>query len=296
MTAARSSPIVLLRNARKLRLRTRLKGWFLQYQAPRLAALALLSAAGLLCQQSPVGDRFEAASIKPSGPQSARGSDGGPGHKDPGRFTYGKAEQLSMILMAWNVKPFQVSSKIPLDRDEFDLTAVVPAGATREQFRVMFQNFLVDRFHLRSHMESKKFPTSVLTVSKTGLKIKDSGGDPARFPTLPAGLPGFTSTMSAVGSSVVVRMRAQQQPISTLADMLHPPNNMPVRDATGLTGKYDFTLEYIWQQSAERNDQTDFIPDLATALQRQLGLQLTERPEPFDVVVIDSIDRLPTDN
>ncbi len=251
----------------------------------------------MLCQQSPVGDRFEVASIRLSDSKSVRGSDGGPGHNDPGRFTYGKAELLSMILMAWNVRPFQVSSKILLDRDEFDLAAVVPAGATREQFRVMFQNFLVDRFHLKSHMESRKFLTSVLTVSKTGLNIKDPGGDPGRFPTLlPAGLPGFKSTMSSVGSTVVVRMRARQQPMSVLADMLHPPNNMPVRDDTGLTGKYDFTLEYIWQQSAERNDQTDFTPDLATALKQQLGLQLTERQEPFDVLVVDSIDRLPTKN
>jgi len=44
-----------------------------------------------------------------------------------------------------------------LDREDFDLAVVVPAGATKEQFRIMFQNFVADRFHLEPHMESRKF-------------------------------------------------------------------------------------------------------------------------------------------
>jgi uncharacterized protein (TIGR03435 family) len=32
------------------------------------------------------------------------------------------------------------------------------AGATKEQFRLMMQNLLAERLHLKIHMESKEFP------------------------------------------------------------------------------------------------------------------------------------------
>src|ERR1700693_2458541 len=73
---------------------------------------------------------FEVASIRPSGPHSIRGSDGGPGTSDPGLYRYGLATLLDLIATAYNVEYFQVSSPVPLDRQNFDLTAKVPEGAT----------------------------------------------------------------------------------------------------------------------------------------------------------------------
>jgi uncharacterized protein (TIGR03435 family) len=77
---------------------------------------------------------FEVASIRLSGAQSVRGSDGGPGHKDPTRFIYGRAELMSLITMAYGVESFQVSSRVSLDEPAFDVVATVPAAQPKNSF------------------------------------------------------------------------------------------------------------------------------------------------------------------
>src|SRR6266700_1776946 len=104
------------------------------------------------------GQIFEVASVPLSGPKSVRGSDGGPGSKDPTRYAFGRAHLDDLILVAYHVELFQVSSKLPLDRDEFDLTAKIPAGSTKDEFRAMLRNLLAERFRMKIHMESRQFP------------------------------------------------------------------------------------------------------------------------------------------
>jgi len=71
-----------------------------------------------------------------------------------------------------------------------------------------------------------------------------------------------------------------------------------VVDKTGLTGTYDFTFEYTREPRGVRpvDASPPVAPDLFQALQQQLGLQLVAKKLPFDVVVIDSIDKMPTAN
>jgi uncharacterized protein (TIGR03435 family) len=171
----------------------------------------------------------------------------------------------------------------------------------------MLQSALADRFRLRGHLERRDFPTRVLTVSKAGLKIRESrpvtqeapippisSPDDARFPPLPPGLPAFKAAMSIAGGSIVYRMRAQRQSMAALAKMIRDPNSDPVLDRTGLTGLYDFTLEYAIPQPGAAEDSD--LPPLGIALQRQLGIQLSESKVSFDVLIIDSFDRFPTEN
>jgi uncharacterized protein (TIGR03435 family) len=81
----------------------------------------------VLAVSSAFAQTFEVASIRLSGPQSVRGSDGGPGHKDPTRLIYGRAELMSLITMAYGVDSFQVSSRASLNDPAFDIVATVPA-------------------------------------------------------------------------------------------------------------------------------------------------------------------------
>ena len=79
-----------------------------------------------------------------------------------------------------------------------------------------------------------------------------------------------------------------------------------VIDQTGLTQKYDYTLEYAPNSASMRKgalkasgitDPADFsFPDMSTALQQQLGLKLEKSKAPFDVLVIDHADKTPTEN
>lgn len=250
--------------------------------------------------------KFEVASLKLSGPQSIRGSQGGPGTKDPTHYRFQSATLQDLVGIAWRVHYFQISSKAPLDKDRFDLIANVPEGATRDQFREMMQALLAERFQLEAHTESRDFPAYELVVAKGGPKMKESSaggrtsdlktGDNARFPTLPPG-PGMTANYSSADGFPVCRMRAQQQSAATLAEFLRVPGNEPIIDKTGLIGRYDFTLEYALEPPSGRTDSNAApIDDVFNAVKEQLGLQLISKKLPFQVVVIDSFSKTPAGN
>jgi uncharacterized protein (TIGR03435 family) len=82
-----------------------------------------------------------------------------------------------------------------------------------------------------------------------------------------------------------------------------------VVDKTGLTGTYDFDLDYVRDQGraisqfkglppapAAAADDSGGAPALSTALQEQLGLKLEKAKGPLDVIVVDRANKTPTDN
>jgi uncharacterized protein (TIGR03435 family) len=78
--------------------------------------------------------------------------------------------------------------------------------------------------------------------------------------------------------------------------------------AAGLTGQYDFSLEFsnaglpgplgkaLAAPLPGEADQADHAPDLFTALEKQLGLKLERSKTQLDVIVIDHMDKQPTEN
>src|SRR5215471_8198500 len=217
----------------------------------RLVPVVIL-ACGTIAAQAPGPAAFEVASLKLSGPNSVRGSDGGPGSKEPGRYSFGLATLRDLIFVAYELPSFQISSKAPLDQERFDLVAKVPEGATKEQFRAMMRNLLTERFHFKAHMETREFPAYELVVAKSGLKLKAGAHPPPQadgFPVLPLDRPGLAWTMSTSGGYTLVRLRAQQQLISALARSLGMPDDRPVVDKTGMMERYDFLFEYSRPQS-----------------------------------------------
>ena len=246
--------------------------------------------------------RFEVASLKPSGPKSVRGWEGGPGTSDPQLYTFGWVTLVDLVCAAYELRSFQVSSKLALDKDEFDLAARMPAETTKLQFRSMMQNLLADRFHLKFHRISKDFSAYALVVGKGGPKFQASGARDSRpsprsgdgFPEVATNRPDIRSSLSGRGT-VLIRINAHQEPISALVLTLPVPDNQPVVDQTGLTGTYDFRLGYSLDRGAD-TDGPPLLPDLFSAIQQQLGLQLVHKKVPFDVLVIDQVDRYPTEN
>ena len=252
----------------------------------RIVILAVWAAAA--CAQP----SFEVASIKRSGPQSVRGWDGGPGTRDPGQYKFGRATVLDFIYTAYNVQTFQISSGIPLDAERFDLIAKVPTDTTKEQFREMMKAFLAERFHLKVHIISKEFPAYDLIVANGGPKLT-----PAADP--PSGRPGMSANYTSSGAFTVVQVRGRQATMDQFAGILQRPGEPPVRNRTALAGKYDISLDYtIETANSAAGGPVDVppAPDLAAALRQQLGLQLVSVKAPYDVVVVDSVDRVPTEN
>lgn len=246
---------------------------------------------------------FEVVSIKPSGPQSPLGSRGGPGSAGPERFEDDQTTLLRLIMMAWNVDTFQISSKADLERDRFDIDAKVPAGATRDEFRSMLQNMLAERFGLQVHVEQKDFEAYALRVAKSGLKIteavdksaaqeKQSNGDQS---VSTQDNPYLKSRTTPRGSFMLIHTDAHLQTMSFLAIFLHKPDGLPVVDQTGLPGRYNFTLDYSQDLPGPSDLSAPPASSLTTAL-GQLGLELVKQKLPFKVVVVESFNRDPTPN
>jgi uncharacterized protein (TIGR03435 family) len=95
---------------------------------------------------------------------------------------------------------------------------------------------------------------------------------------------------------LVTHIRGQQQPVWQLARFLRTAESRPVVDKTGLTDTFDLAMKFSREipNATTDNSVPPGIPDLNTALREQLGLQLVEKKLPFDVVVVESFNRLPS--
>jgi uncharacterized protein (TIGR03435 family) len=248
------------------------------------------------------GQEFEVASVRVSGPGSPHGSEGGPGHRDAKRFSCGSCSMDLLIQMAWNVKPFQISSAKDLDKDLWDIAVNVPPGATKEDFRVMLQHLLEGRLGLRYHMTSKLFPAYELVVAKSGLRLKEGDLPAASNDSEPAfhfgrNVSTWAGRYSRSGGYPMTHIAVQLEPMSVIAEALAMSGaDMPVVDHTGLAGKYSFTLDFIRELPGAAPEGPPPAPSLFTAIQKELGLQLTPTKAPFDVVVVESFNKTPSEN
>lgn len=161
----------------------------------RLVLLFLMCSA--VFGQTPESPTFEVASVKPAAPPEANGRRmifmrGGPGTPDPERVTFTGMPMMNLLTTAYDVKNFQITGPAWLDSERFDISAKIAPGATKEQFHLMLQNLLMERFHLVLHRESKQLPGYELVIAKSGLKLKESTEviDTSAPPGPPPGPPG----------------------------------------------------------------------------------------------------------
>src|ERR1017187_1636471 len=119
------------------------------------AGLIVLTACAAFGQAAAESPTFEVASVKPAEPQAmgmmrVRMS-GGPGTPDPGQLTYSNVSLKDILINAYAVKGYQINGPKWLDSERFDIVAKIPKGATKEQFQLMLQNLLAERFKLTLH-------------------------------------------------------------------------------------------------------------------------------------------------
>jgi uncharacterized protein (TIGR03435 family) len=194
--------------------------------------LAILTA---LCVRYLSGQEFDVASIKPAeAPSSQRirvTFEGGPGTADPTRFSCRNCSLSLLVMRAYDIEYHQVAGLN--SRTEFyDIAAKVPEGASKDQFRMMLQKLLSNRFKMSLHREMKQMQAYELVVGKNGPKMKESvpevtvqeatasGSsrivlDPEGFPILPTGQSGYAS-----GSGVA---RNQSLPAGSLTPAPRSP-------------------------------------------------------------------------
>jgi uncharacterized protein (TIGR03435 family) len=236
---------------------------------------------------------FEVASIRPlAAPAPWRESKTG-----EDRIDFPNTTLRSCIAFAYGVKEYQVSGPAWLGELKYDILAKAPAGTKRGQLPEMMRTLLGQRFQLQVHTETREFAVYPLEVGKNGPKLKES---PAPAEGTPDGA-SFGLSMSSAG---IGRLEARRATMTALANTLVRLLGRPVVDLTGLTGKYDFDLEYSREDGgamrtagAPGGSPLESEPgvSLFSSIQ-QLGLKLEGRKIPMPAIVVDRAEKTPTEN
>lgn len=242
---------------------------------------------------------FEAASVKHSDPDSRGGSNvcaGGPGTSDPGLLHCTNSSLALLILQAYDLKWYKLISPDWVihggSASGYDVTAKVPPGTSKADYRLMLQHLLVDRFHLVVHHDTRELPVYSLVPGP---------GKPKIAPSSSLVPPGPRCATSMVKNHF--HLACHNTLLKDLAGNLETQFWSDVTDETGLTGEYDFTLDFIpteewqgrvgWSPSSAIADDT---PTLDNAISQQLGLKLRRGKGPVQVLVVDKAEKNPTGN
>jgi uncharacterized protein (TIGR03435 family) len=268
---------------------------------------------------------FDVASVKPSAPPDR--------NRIPQPFSWGDKTgkvnlihiQLQALLTrAYGVKPYQLSGPSWITTEFYDIVATAPAGTPADQMMVMLQSLLADRFKLQVHRETESTTVMALVVAKGGPKLEEIAAD--RDPSKPAekgqlmqkqadGSTKFSSRLRGPFGEIqlttdrgfnhfeFMKVSSQQ-----LAEFLGQGMvGMPVVDRTGLTGFYHLTLDVSLTDMrattpaladtnpSQTNAQDPVGGSIFESLQKA-GLRLERSKAPIDKVVIDHIEKIPTEN
>jgi uncharacterized protein (TIGR03435 family) len=245
--------------------------------------------------------------LPPAARQGNVGVLGGPGTAGPTRIEY-RLPMTFLVMTAYKISYFQLSGPDWINSEMYDIVAKVPPGATKEQCSLMLQSLLAERFKLQIHREMKDLPTFSLVLAKNGPKLKlhveaPQPADPARPPadvsgplkTDPDGYPVLSPGRHMANVAGHNRLRIENKDLVWLVEELSGQLGRPVNDETGLKGQYDFALFWL-SESFLATAGRDRGPDLIAAVQEQLGLKLEEKKGPVELIVIDHVEKTPTEN
>jgi uncharacterized protein (TIGR03435 family) len=240
-----------------------------------MRAVLFLAAGALFAQTPDTRLAYEAASVKLD--TSGSGHSGSDATKGQIVITNLTLERL--IERAYSVKPTQVSGPGWLNDVHVDIVAKFPPATKDSDHPAMLRTLLEDRFKLAVHRETRELPGYALVVAKSGFKLKpvETDDDDTQHQG------GRIQTLSAKGTSM-----------ATLADLVSRYLNILVIDKTNVAGVYNFDLRWSTEDSpAETVDQP---PTLPIVLEEMLGLRMQPQKVPVEVIVVDRVERTPSEN
>jgi uncharacterized protein (TIGR03435 family) len=233
-----------------------------------LFALSSLTAATALAQ-TPAAQHFEVSSIKPAVPLQQQITTGNLRVMQQvitdQRIDLNTLSLADMIVMAYRVKPYQLTAPDWVKSERYDVQATLPAGATKEQVPEMMQALLAERFKLKVHHDKKPQPVYGLVVGKDGAKLQPAAATPAPVPADPnartLSLAGQDiqisndsrggQVVSANGQNIriqtstdgTIRLEFDKVTMAQFVQQIEQFLDKPVIDQTHLTGTYQIPLE-----------------------------------------------------
>jgi uncharacterized protein (TIGR03435 family) len=222
--------------------------------------------------QSPAKS-FDAVSIKRNR-SAAVASDT---NTTPGRLSLVNVTMLSVVLRAFGVMGPQVAGAPDwLTSERYDILAVTGDGAalTDVSRREYLQQLLAERCRFSFHRETREIRVYALVPAKDGPKVTAHAG------------PGEYAMRVQPADDGRLRLRSTRGNMPRLAEILTGQVGELVVDRTGLSGEYDFTLEWVPALNESAGGASLF-----TALVEQLGLRLESGRRPMEAIVIDRIER-----
>jgi uncharacterized protein (TIGR03435 family) len=178
-----------------------------------------------------------------------------------------------------------------LESDRYDVIVKAPGSASPEALKLMLQALLADRFNLAVHNDSKPLPGFALTLGKRKPQLKEADGTGETgcrgLPQTPA--PGTIPPAVVSCNNVTMAAFAEQ-----LRRMASAYIDHSIVDLTGLKGSWDFTLK--WTARAALGFAGAEGITIFDAVDKQLGLRLEPQKVQTPVLVVDLVNRKPTDN
>jgi uncharacterized protein (TIGR03435 family) len=219
---------------------------------------------------------WEVVTVRPTDPNGH----GGP-HSAREVVVDGQTVQ-GMLLFGCGLHPRQlVNAPDWTATERWDVRGIpdAPGRPSLRQMQGLVCKVVRERFGLVSHTEQREMAVYALMPTKSGAKLQKSAGDPN-------GLPSDNEQES--GGQVAVR--AENMSMGEFALLLKFFTDRPVVDQTGLSGRFDFQLNWTADESKAPTDGSA-APSLFTAIEEQLGLRLEPVKTATDVMVIDKVER-----
>lgn len=263
----------------------------------RVCLILLVLATAAVAQNAPKPE-FEAASVRVADPTNNATSymptlDVRPG----GTLRISNRRLDEIIMLAFNVGGRQLVgprwltelTTDPTQVTRFEIVAKVPEDATKDQVPLMLQKLLEDRFKLKVHREPRPTEVYSLEVSKNGHKLTPSIPDSRRTPGCVRAI-GAGEDYSAAADCYNITMTQFALQLPALAPAYFREG--PVVDRTGLTEGFDARLEWRLVSEIEAGISG---PTMFAAV-KKLGLELEKKRDTVEMLIVDSCERLPTEN
>jgi bla regulator protein blaR1 len=228
----------------------------------------------------------------------------------PAGFAANGVSLQELIRDAYGVQDSQISGGPDwLKSERFDIEAKIPAALADElrnadpaqvhpDPHAMLRALLADRFKLAVHRESKELPVYVLSIAENGPKLQEAKpGEIGPVATIGRGGPAGDGRMM-MGQGMLT---AQAMPIAEFARMLSVQLRRPVLDKTGLTARYDISLQWapgptqVPDPDAAEKDNAIPVASasaLTATIEQKLGLKLQPQESMVETIVIDHAENL----